>query len=102
MNNQVKLIDQSKVDAYIEYCQRTGDGSDELYMLQQEMKAGKFDPDTPPVPTIKPGELVSIKSKPEYGTFGVESLRARIIPTANNSPINRAMIWELDDLEVVE
>lgn len=56
MNNQVKLIDQNKVDAYIEQRQRSGDGSEELWMLQQEMRAGTFDPDTPLVPTIKPGD----------------------------------------------
>lgn len=63
MNNQVNLIDQSKVDAYIEHRQRSGDGSDELRMLQEEMKAGKFDPDTPPVQlhTIKPGDTTDIK-----------------------------------------
>lgn len=100
MNNRVKLIDQNKVDAYIEQRQRSGDGSEELWMLQEEMKAGKFDPDTQPVPTIKPGDNVyhnRFKARGEVKKISASGKRAFVIwPGCAPSYV------DIKNLEVVE
>jgi hypothetical protein len=102
MNNQVKLIDSEKVKVWFLNMFDDWNPGSTPSIFYQQLENGDFDPDTPPVPTIKPGELVSIKSKPEYGTFVVEGLRAQIIPTATNMVVSRKVIVDLGDLEVVE
>lgn len=52
MNNQVKLIDADKVFRWAELCVIPVRAED----IRRAYELGLFDPDTPPVPTIKPGD----------------------------------------------
>lgn len=64
MNNQVKLIDANKLKDWLGVEIALSGGRDpvlqfERWAFQQVKKAideGKFDPDPPPAPTIKPGD----------------------------------------------
>jgi hypothetical protein len=68
MNNQVKLIDENKLLEWINtmYNKKLPDELKEyrdgrqvvLDLLEIQIKSGRFAPDTPPVPTIKPGDKV--------------------------------------------
>lgn len=68
MNNQVKLIDANKLLKWIEEDKGAEGFWGEGEMVHQAtcsfdnltdaINEGKFDPDTPPVPTIKPGDKV--------------------------------------------
>ena len=55
MNNQVKLIDADKVLQWAAEMKFEGRIID-YWGFSHEISAGTFDPDTPPVPTIKPGD----------------------------------------------
>lgn len=55
MNNQVKLIDADKI---LWELALQGFMTDDI---KRKIDAGEFDPDTPPVPTIKPGDKVRHK-----------------------------------------
>lgn len=63
MNNQVKLIDADKVFRWAELCVIPVRAED----IRRAYELGLFDPDTPPVPTIKPGDKVRSFSKPGLG-----------------------------------
>jgi hypothetical protein len=73
MNNQVKLIDAGKLQVWIdaEFEKRFpndvygyADGRQSILdRLEQKVNEGLFDPDTPPVPTIKPGDKVRHKER---------------------------------------
>lgn len=90
MNNQVKqLIDKETFVNFLKSEINNWSGSDMYASVRVDSlkwvinriennnaQVGLID--TPPVPTIKPLELVRIKSKPEYGTFVVERLRRRL------------------------
>lgn len=52
MNNQVKLINADKVFRWAELCVIPVRAED----IRRAYELGLFDPDTPPVPTIKPGD----------------------------------------------
>lgn len=62
MNNQVKLVDAEKLKMWIlqndaaEAFMESVDSSDAFSNLCFAIDNGAFDPDTPPVPTIKPGD----------------------------------------------
>jgi|GEM_PF-4283510 len=70
MNNQVKLIDAEKLKMWIlqndaaEAFMESVDSSDAFSNLCFAIDNGAFDPDNPPVPTIKPGDKVR---HPYYG-----------------------------------
>ncbi|MYX21972.1 hypothetical protein GTY77_18180 [Streptomyces sp. SID8380] len=59
MNNQVKLLDAEKLLSWLSE-RMSGSGSDDRYYafewVHEAVESGEFDPDTPPVPTIKPGD----------------------------------------------
>lgn len=90
MNNQVKLIDADKLLKWLEESESNwysrkygeyGEGHVKAYSnVADAVESGDFDPDTPPVPTIKPGdkvrhkiygigELIWISDNQNYGLF---------------------------------
>lgn len=64
MSKQEKLISADKIIDYIKNRERSGGDSEELYLLEMQIEAGTFNPETA-VPTIKPGDKVF---KPGYGS----------------------------------
>ena len=58
MNNQVKLIDADKVLSWLSE-RMSLTGNDDAYhayeWMNEAVESGEFDPDTPPVPTLKAG-----------------------------------------------
>ncbi|MNK69757.1 hypothetical protein D3C87_891530 [compost metagenome] len=96
-----RLIDSDKVTQWI-HDQETSCWNISSYTFMLALKDGTFAPDPIPLPTIKPGDLVRIKTTPEYGTFIAERVTARIIPTANNNVLSNILVVPIGDLEVVE
>ena len=98
MNNQVKLIDSSKI---LWELALQGFATDDL---KRKVNEGAFDPDTPPVPTIKPGDKVRITDAMDEQYIGKEDIVTRISGSApystrlKDSPGD----WPLSSLEVVE
>ncbi|OMF70489.1 hypothetical protein [Paenibacillus glucanolyticus] len=59
MNNQVKLIDADKLRIWLaKRMHHPRIYGDPFKCVLDAMLNGEFDPDTPPVPTIKPGDGV--------------------------------------------
>ena len=103
MNNQVKLIEADKVLSWLSG-RMSGTGSDDKYYayesVQEAIESGEFDPDTPPVPTIKPGDKVRYKST-DLGIGEVMSISMTGVRANVQFPsIYRSCETEL--LEVVE
>lgn len=120
MNNQVKLIDRNKIlnnlMEYIDtfkddlgYAIKEGDEdhvneiSNKIELLQvfvDAIMAGAYKPDTPPVPTIKPGDKVyhaKFKARGEVKRISASGKRALVIwPGCASSYV------EIKNLEVVE
>lgn len=107
MNNQVKLIDQAKL---LEWLEDQKENSTMLYesiilsKIERAVLDGKFD--TPPVPTIKPGDKVKYtgwKFKDEVDTAIVDHLRVQALATyAVIESGKKYYIVPLNHLEVVE
>lgn len=65
MNNQVKLIDADKLLKWLEESPEAAkfwitrvEPIEKYDLIEDAIGMGMFDPDTPPVPTIKPGDRV--------------------------------------------
>lgn len=120
MNNQVKLIDETKLlgrlKKELEFCtkEKFNKKNTRFYLgretvltdIIRQIESGDYYyvPDTPPVPTIKPGNKVRITDAMDRRYIGMESTVERV---SKYSPINVKLKdiagdWPLSSLEVVE
>lgn len=99
-----KMIDGEKLLEYITTRQRSGDGSEELYSLEQLVHSGTFDPTPPVQPTLQRGDKVRHKDFKNRGP-GVVMLamgqKAQVYfeKTEIGQPVKA--YYRLDKLEVI-
>lgn len=103
MNNQVKLIDADKVLEWAAEMKFEGRIID-YWGFSHEISAGKFDPDTSPAHTIKPGDKVRILDAMDPKYIGRVTT---VVKTNLSSPFSARLKdpsgwWMFSSLEVVE
>ncbi|MGC6586558.1 hypothetical protein ACPV3A_16520 [Paenibacillus sp. Dod16] len=102
MNNQVKLIDADKLRIWLaKRMHHPRIYGDPFKCVLDAMLNGEFDPDTPPVPTIKPGDKVyhkRFKAQGKVKKISASGKRAYVVWFDGYVP----SYVSLDSLEVVE